>query len=283
MTEPAHADFEALSAYVDGEAPEWAAHVAGCPACAATADGIRAVAAAIATPVRPAAGPVREAALAAALGGAGAEASPDAPVASTRTARAVRPGPRARWVYGAAAAVFVVALGVAAVLGTAGRSSTDRTNTLAGPAAESNQGAAADSATSAAPVGNLGDVPDAATLRARARPALGAKATAPSAVAGGAAPAAAAPAPAAAAASPAPGATTASPTVTPDGVAARACEAQARARQPSLGPLVYLATASHAGAPAVVLGFSTGPDPTNVTLLLLARDGCAELLRAAGP
>ena len=28
-----HADFDALSAFVDGEAPEWADHVAACPRC----------------------------------------------------------------------------------------------------------------------------------------------------------------------------------------------------------------------------------------------------------
>jgi hypothetical protein len=153
---------------------------------------------------------------------------------------------------------------------------TSRSTTVAGPALDST--AKAENGTSAgapaAPVADLGDVPDAAALAARARPALSAKSAAapagPAPASGGAGGAAAslsqAPTPPAAAI-----------------VGTRPCEAQARARQPSLGPVVYFATARHGGVPAVVLGFSTGPDQAQVTLLLLAQDGCAELLRAAGP
>ena len=69
----------------------------------------------------------------------------------------------------------------------------------------------------------------------------------------------------------------------PNVVGTRPCEEQARARDPNLREVVYFATARRGGVPAVVLGFSTPTGPSPVTLLLLAQDGCGELLRAAGP
>src|SRR5687767_4425470 len=66
-----HADFEALSAFVDGEAPEWADHVAGCPECRAAAAELRALSAKVAAPAPPPPAAQREAAIAAALGVAG--------------------------------------------------------------------------------------------------------------------------------------------------------------------------------------------------------------------
>ncbi|MDP1806956.1 MAG: hypothetical protein Q8K72_17405, partial [Acidimicrobiales bacterium] len=65
-----HADFEALSAFVDGEAPEWAEHVAGCPRCRATAAELRALSARVAAPADRPPAAQREAAIAAALGAA---------------------------------------------------------------------------------------------------------------------------------------------------------------------------------------------------------------------
>ncbi len=264
-----HADFEALSAYVDGEAPEWAAHVAGCPACAATVDQLRAVSAAVGAPVEPVTAAARDAAVAAALDG-GRVASEPAPVRARPPAAAqLRPRRRGGWLLGAAAAVVAVVLGAAALLHGTGRS-TERT-TIAGPAFESNptsgaRSSAADSgaAIAPAPAADLGEIPDAATLRARAGiavapkvpPVTGGAAAAPSQL--GLAPNAA-------------------------GQGSPPCEAQARARQPSLGQIVYFATARRQGVPAVVLGFSNGSDPSGFTLLLLAQDGCGELLRAVGP
>ena len=46
-----HPDFEGLSAHLDGEAPEWDAHVAGCAACQATLDRLRTVSALISAPL----------------------------------------------------------------------------------------------------------------------------------------------------------------------------------------------------------------------------------------
>ncbi len=71
----------------------------------------------------------------------------------------------------------------------------------------------------------------------------------------------------------------------PSVVGTRPCEEQARTREPTLGPVVYFATARQGQVAGFVLGFgavgSTSTAP--VTLLLLAQDGCRELLRAAGP
>jgi hypothetical protein len=124
----------------------------------------------------------------------------------------------------------------------------------------------------ALPPTDLGDVPDAATLLARARPGLPpAGSSASSGTSGLAAP-------------------TASPTTAlgarsaaPNVVGTRPCEEQARTREPALREVVYFATARRGNVPAVVLGFATGPAGSPVTLLLLAQDGCGELLRAAGP
>jgi hypothetical protein len=259
-----HADFEALSAYVDGEAPEWGAHLAACAACRASAEELRAVSAAVAVPVEPPADPVREAAIATAVAGGRAAARPSR-----------RPG-QARWMFGAVAALVVVVVGVAALLAGSGGSSSRRNDTaVAGPAIGSRPGtdAASSSAAPVAPVADLGDIADAATLLSRAGISTNAKSAA------GAGGAAAAASPANSAASPlgSPG------SVPPTAVGAPPCEAVARARQPSLGPVVYFATARHGGVPAVVLGFSNGSGSPPLTLLLLAQDGCAELLRAVGP
>jgi hypothetical protein len=171
--------------------------------------------------------------------------------------------------------MFLFVAGAAALLTMGGRSPSNQTATVAAPDSSANSkstesgtsGAASDSLALTAPPADLGDVPDAATLLSRARPALSARGA--SAGAGGATVAPASPG---AAAAPAPAI-----------VGTRPCEEQARARQPSLGAVVYFATARRQGVPAVVLGFSTGPDPAQVTLLLLAQDGCGELLRSVGP
>ena len=67
----------------------------------------------------------------------------------------------------------------------------------------------------------------------------------------------------------------------PHVVATRPCEEQVRAREPGLGTVVYYATARQGSVPAYVRGFSSGS--SSLTLLLLAQDGCRELLRSAGP
>src|SRR4051794_24112414 len=90
MTIPDHPDLDALSAFVDGEAHEWADHVAGCAACRATVADLRAVAAAVGRPVEAPAADRREAAIAAALAmGVPAAGAPEpAPVARHEVERA---------------------------------------------------------------------------------------------------------------------------------------------------------------------------------------------------
>jgi hypothetical protein len=265
MTE--HADFEALSAFVDGEAPEWAGHVEACPTCRASVDQLRAVAAAVRAPVDPPDPRVREAAIGAALGAALGPALP-----RPATERVPARQRRVNWQYALAAAAAVV-FGVAglATLLVSQNGSNDESTTVAGPALQSapkagnaesaERGSAADAA--APSVADLGDVPDAATLLARARPpaATAGAFSSPTTTLGGRATA--------------PGA----PVVT----GTRPCEEQARTREPALGQVVYFATARRGSVPAYVLGFSTGPTGSPVTLLLLAQNGCGELLRAAGP
>jgi hypothetical protein len=340
MTAERHADFEALSAYVDGEAPEWADHVAGCPACRAAADEIRSVVSAVATPVdrRPPAD--RDAAIAAAMGAF--STGPEAPAGDDRPRPRLapeRPAPTRRWgsrpwAMPAVAAAIVAVLGFSGLVVTSHRSSRNSAETVAGGtfAGDAKAGGAAGVAAAAptVPPADLGDIPDAATLRSRAQLGAGggagvtgtsgdAAATgrsssssnsgAPSdasAVTGQASTASPAsnsgntgtpatasgsgPVPAVAPLGAPAGASGLSSTQGPGGAATnvvgtRPCEERARARDASLGPVVYFATARQGTVPAYVLGFSPPPGKAvpGLTLLLLSQDGCAELLRAAGP
>ena len=276
-----HPDFEALSAYVDGEAPEWADHVAGCAACRGSAEELRAVAAVVAVPVEAVDPDVRDAAVRAALGDVDQRHRAE----QARVARR-----RFAWQLNVAAVAALVlgVLGMSALLFT--QTTSDRT-TVAGPTLESAPPAgdalagrqSESSAAAALLPTDLGDVPDAATLVARARPAVAATSStnsgatvsgAPGAVSGssGGAGAGGAPSP------------TAPRAIAPNVVGTRPCEEQARARDASLREVVYFATARRGQVPAVVLGFASGPAPGPVTLLMLAQEGCSELLRApAGP
>lgn len=289
MSTTDHADLEALSAFVDGEAPEWADHVAACAECRATAARLRAVGVAVGAPVTPPSAADRDRAIAAAVGtapaGAPAPASAGHEAERARFARRRSPRP---WAMPAAAAVVVGLLGLSGLVLSADRS-TDDSSTLAGPAVEAD--AKAESGVAAAapdvPPSDLGDIPDAATLRARAMvvtssavrtedsSSSASSGAAASSVAGGGSGAGGS------AANLGPPTTTLSQrSITPNVVGTRPCEEQARAREPNLGPVTYFATARQGEVPAYVLGFSSGP---SVTLLLLAQNGCGELLRSAGP
>ncbi len=301
-----HADFEALSAFVDGEAPEWADHVAGCPRCRATAADLRALSARVAAPADSPPAAQREAAIAAALGaaafgeGVGAAATPSlAPAAAARheaqRARFERPAPRS-WAMPAIAAVVLACLGFAGVILSSTRS-TDHETTVAGPALDTKAESAVPGAPSA-PVGDLGDVPDVATLRARAlavgaassagatvsRSNSGAASDAQSSTTNSGNTGAAITSGAAGGAGGAGGAapnSSAGAFIAPNAAGTRPCEERARDREPGLGPVTYFATARLGGVPAYVLGFATPSG--QLTLLMLAQNGCAELLRSAGP
>ena len=131
--------------------------------------------------------------------------------------------------------------------------------------------------------GDLGEIADAGTLVARARPALatGQSEGSEPAPTGGAA--AGAPAPVAGVAG-STGSSSAPPGPTPKVVGTRPCETEARAARPDLGTVVYFATGRVQGTPVIVLGFSPAPSPGPVTLLALAQaEGCRIVLEAAGP
>lgn len=177
MSTAKHADFEALSAFVDGEAPEWADHVAGCPQCRATAAELRALSAKVATAGAPPPAAQREAAIAAALGAApfgdrsdAGVTRPPAPAAARheveRARRARRRWAPGSWAMPAIAAIVLACVGFAGLI-LASTRSTDHETTFAGPALDTKAESGVAGAPSA-PVGDLGDVSDAATLRARA-------------------------------------------------------------------------------------------------------------------
>lgn len=318
-----HPDFEELSAYVDGEAPQWLDHVDSCPACRADVDRLRAVAAVVGRPVPPVAVVARERALslaldafgpAAAAAGSGADAAvSDAAVSGAEIPLSVRPlrppaaevrppvvvappiprwGRKGPWVaLGSVAAVLMAfVLGAAALRGPGGDGGGDDTRTLASGSPDAAERATAppggyglDQSASTGAGGvtgfDLGPVDDAARLATKVGGVLGRQA-------GSSKDAASAPAPTAAAASPR------SPTqdsgLAETAVGTRPCEEQVRASRPQLGkpPLgqvVYFATATSQGRLAFVLGFATGPDPSPVTLLAVAQEGCGLLVEAALP
>lgn len=307
MSTTDHADLDALSAYVDGEAPEWADHVAACEACRAAAARLGAVAAAVREPVDPPPEATRERAIAAALEAASTEARHEAERA--RFARRWAPRP---WAMPAAAAAVVALLAVSGVVLSANRSS-DESTTFAGPAlqdARTESGVAG--AAPNAPPADLGDVGDPLALRSRAGFPVGNLAAttdpnAPSSSAGrsssaansgadtqanatntgntGAAisgpPNAGSGGSGGAAASVTPPTTTLSErAATPVPVGTRPCEERVRAREPGLGPVVYFATARRGDVPAYVLGFTRAGTEGPVILLMLAQNGCGEILRS---
>jgi hypothetical protein len=339
----AHPDFDALSAHLDGEAPEWESHVAACAACRSTLDRLRTASALVARPVAPASAAVRERGLARALaefgrtesgpdttesvaglppapatraaGGAGAAEHPPAGAAAgaerspagagAGAERSLRPaaagsgpGPATpissarRWRRGSglwigagsAAAVLVAFLvGVGVLAGGGGGGGGDNTvaagspptqeGTVAaraddsGSIASSPIGGAAGAVAGGTDGGDLGDIADAPTLAARARPVLQKS---------GAQPTADATNPRLA--------PTAAGALSPQIAGTRPCEMEARTERPDLGTVVYFATGRVQGTPVVVLGFAAGPAPAPVTLLALAQpEGCRIVLEAAGP
>ncbi|HEV2761021.1 MAG TPA: zf-HC2 domain-containing protein [Acidimicrobiales bacterium] len=291
-----HADFEAISAYVDGEAPEWADHVASCPECRASAAAVRAVAAAVGAPVEGPSAADRDRAIAAALNAtAGGHVTvPEHAVPRGREAERARFARRRAappWAMPAVAAVVVGLLGLSGLVVSSYRTS-DETTTFAGPTAESDatsdtlaqSGGGVGAAAPSVPPGDLGDVADAATLRTRALAA----APPPAAASAGRATSSANSGATGSSASDS-GAltptTTLSQRAAPSVVGTRPCEEQARTREPTLGPVVYFATARQGQVAGFVLGFGAvgSPSTAPLTLLLLAQDGCRELLRAAGP
>jgi len=294
MSPSDHADFDALSAFIDGEAPEWAEHVAACEACRATVAELKAVSAAVRRPVDAPAPATRDAAIAAALGAmaptaAGASESPSRLAPDRHEAERDRFARRRSrpWAMPAVAAVILAVVGLSAVV-LSGYETSDNF-TVAGPTLESGAKAAAPQAF----VVDLGEVSDAAALRAKVVNGASSTGRSSSSANSGAVSDAGAPNVAGAPNATAGAGGTASPVV-PTGqlpatnpgstaVGTRPCEELARTRNPSLGPVVSFATARRGGVEGFVLGFAPVGASSPVTLLLLAQDGCRELLRSAGP
>ncbi len=276
MTVNDHPDVEALSAYSDGEAPEWADHVAGCPACGARLEELGAVTAAVRQPVPGPGSPAVDAAIARAM----AEADEPASRRAAADEVASRRG-RARaliWTAAASVAALVVAVvGTVAVLrdGDGGPAPTaDQALTESVPAPPPPESATSEAATlggnfdGALVAGELGPVDGNDALVARVEPALR-DAGVLTRTTGSAS----------ASARSSEGAS--SPIDPPPSqrvVGTRPCEVEARERDRGLDDVVYVATASWEGEPVVVLGFTrrdpSPPTPPAVTLMVLARDGC---------
>jgi hypothetical protein len=290
-----HPSFEDLSAYHDGEAPEWAAHVAACKVCQQTVAALSALTAAVAEPPSAAAGasllgsdamgddPVARA-VASASGGLDSDDARAAPSPSPATAPPPSPSPsRGRWLVAAAgaAAVVMVVVGLTVVLRRSNE--PDSTTTAAGrpqrselnapESAVGGPGPAADSAATAVVGGDLGEIGDAATLLAKVAPVLSSGRSA--AGEGGAGVPAAPPV-----RSSVPGVVD---VPEPRVVGTRPCEIEARAGQPALGDVVYVATARSAEAPAVVLGFAPASGAGPVTVAMLTTSDCRLLFRATTP
>lgn len=270
-----HADFESLSAFVDGEAPEHGPHVATCASCLATVKVLRGVQASVGVAVEGAGAEQRERHLAAATG---------------RTRLQVRPAARMhklRWLVPVTtAALFAVVLGVASVMNhsgsspqattAAGSSGTSKSPSgIEGPLSADTHAAGPgvpDAGSAVTDAGNLGEIADPTTLLDRVRLSLLSTKEAGRSY----------PVPAPSTLSEAAGrpASRAGGGATVGVAGARPCEGQARSREPALREVVYFATATRQGEAAYVLGFSSGGAPTPVILLLLAQGDCRLLARA---
>lgn len=257
---PGHPDFEDLSAFHDGEAPEWADHLAGCASCR---DDLHQL-----TTLSDAVGQVSLAAddpddkydpLARAL------AAPRE--SNTTLGPRAEPGPahprrRRQWVLGVStAAVLAVSIAIGATVASKDPQREMTTHALSPSGGRPTAGAAAGRSGSVVEGGDLGEISDRATLVTRVGADLStAKRARP------------AQAPASAT-SPAPGPPAVGPT----------CEIEARADPGDRGELVYQATAVEGGTPAVVLAFASGDGSGTVTVEARALSDCRVLLQGSIP
>ena len=279
MSTPQHPTDEQLSAALDGQDPGASAHASGCSACAARLDALRAVIGLVAAPV-PVDEVARERAIAAAL---------SAPMAAPGAIGLTPVGPdRRRWRnpgMGTALAAVAALILVLLIVPRLGFSGGDKADTAARSADEQvAAGGSAEALTQAAvDGGDLGAVADSRSLGDLVAPSLrgtgDANASAPEA-----------------------GATTAgrdvaaASTTTTRGAVFDAAPARAKAlvgRAPcadvvakeysrGLGPLLYSASLTWQGKPAVVLGYRIA-QPTGTLdfrLFVLARPPACTLLTA---
>ncbi len=269
---PDHPSFEDLSAHYDGEAPEWAEHVAGCASCTSRLGELTTLTDTIAqAPPGRVPGDEHGDPVARAIETADTPFGHGAGQGGgTRSGDPVRKGEqRRRWVLAAsAAAVVIVSIAIGAVVASKGPHRQMTRDALAPSAPERSDratGGGVDAAAVAVVVGGeLGMVPDRAALVTRVAADLRAGEQRRSA----AAPDSPVPAPPA----PAQGV-----------VGARPCEGEARGDPGDRGEVVYQATAEEAGMSAVVLAFRSVQGPDSVTVELRARSDCRLLLQGAIP
>lgn len=274
-----HPDFEALSAYYDGEAAEVADHVGRCEACQAELSRIAAVSGAVGAPAEPLSVAAVDGMIGRALAG-----DDGADTAGGRAAVvSIEHRSRNRWaVLVSAAAAVVVAIGLVGYLARTDDGNGRRTDTALAPAPTVDQrlgapsvagnGTTSDSLVEGA---NLGEVADGRALVEKVGPEV----NGPSAAA-----AAATDNPVVAPPNQAQGPSGSVGGVKgPQEVGTRACELQARSIDPGAGPLAYVASATQGGAPATVLGFAPPGGGRPLSLFLMAQDGCRLLARANLP
>ena len=272
-----HLDDETLSAHLDGEAPEAARHLAGCPQCAGRLAQLEAAAALVSAPPAPMDDEARAGALAAAMDAwrGGGEAG--------------RPA-RRLWLL-AVAAVAAVMLVSAVALRSIGN---DHRSSLGRQAAETTAPVALDG-------GDLGDQSDPSALAGAVRSALGGNAAAGALTgadtAGGSAVAGRAVAPTtttaqgpfSSGASGSGAGSTAAPA--PEALASRAAPASrtvrpacastvAKSYGAGLGPLLYTASLRWQGTPAELLAYRLAQPGRTLTIraFVMARKDCQLLV-----
>ncbi|MDQ6796793.1 MAG: hypothetical protein M3011_02000 [Actinomycetota bacterium] len=278
---PDHPPFEDLSAHYDGEAPEWAEHVAGCASCTSRLAELAALADTIAQappgrirddqddPVAHAIESVDQ------VGGAGS----GGPVETRERHR--------RWVPAAsAAAVVVISIAIGAVVASKGphRQMTRDALTAGGAASTPDR---SDRAADAVVVGgDLGVIPDRAALVTRVaadlragnqrRPAATPDAPTPTPSAAGSlgpsGPSSGVPGPS--------GPSSGVPAPAQGDIGTRPCEVEARGDPGDRGEVVYQATAEEAGEAAVVLAFRS-VQSASITVELRARSDCRLLVQGS--
>lgn len=266
---PDHPSFEDLSAHYDGEAPEWAEHVAGCASCTSRLGELTTLTDTIAqAPPGRVSGDAPDDPVARALASAGtAFGHGTGQGGGTRSGDHVRKGEqRRRWVLAAStAAVVVVSIAIGAVVASKGPHRQMTRDALAPSTPERSDratGGGVDTAADAVVVGgDLGMIPDRAALVKRVAADLRADGQRRSATT----PDSSGPVPAQGV------------------VGTRPCEVEARGDPGDRGEVVYQATAEEAGMSAVVLAFRSVQGPDSVTVELRARSDCRLLFQGAIP
>ncbi|HET7487923.1 MAG TPA: hypothetical protein VFJ85_08340 [Acidimicrobiales bacterium] len=277
-----HLDDEALSASLDGEEPDAAAHLAACATCAGRRDALDTARRAVAAPPAPAPVEAADRAVAAALGAFDAARPPTAsrPAREASVVPLAAPGRRAHaaparrravpgWVLGVAAAVVAIALAVPVLTRSSDHTQASRSGAALRDEAKTASEPAIDG-------GDLGDQSDQLALGQVLTGALGGASPTAADRAAEAAPATTTAPPSAGApsfAATAPKAATAAPG------SVQACEPIVRQQYgKGLGALEYRASLRWQGTPAAVYAYALSDTPGKHRAFVMALDGCQLLV-----